>query len=349
MNISTLSVWGGFGALSIGLLILLKPILLPFVMSFAVAYLLNPLINKMEKKLSRGLASFLVLFIFIVAVSSLGFLLYPLLQTQFLEFIHWIPQVLKHFQNYFNTSILPHFKSFFTTENIPQILEKSFSSLGETLTLFGQLISQILISGAAIFNLLSLLFITPIVAFYLLREWPHIVAFIDQWIPRQNLENTRKILSDIDKALSGFIRGQLSVCLVLAIYYGIGLTLIGLKFGLIIGFLTGFLSFIPFFGFLVGCITSFLIAFFQFTSIGPFIGLGFIFAIGQLAENYYLFPVFVGEKVHLHPVWMIFALLAFSSLFGFLGALLAIPLAAILGVLIRFSLDKYFKSYFYLK
>ncbi len=200
----------------------------------------------------------------------------------------------------------------------------------------------------ALVNILSLLVVTPIVAFYLLVDWDRIVAKIDGWLPRDHVEEIRAIARDIDKSLAGFIRGQGTVCLLLGLFYAIGLSLAGLKFGLAIGFGAGLLSFIPYVGALVGGLLAIGVGLVQFwpdwTTVMVIIG---VFAAGQFIEGNILSPKLVGSSIGLHPVWLMFALFAFGYVFGFVGLILAVPLAAAVGVLVRYGIGRYLKSKFF--
>jgi predicted PurR-regulated permease PerM len=202
--------------------------------------------------------------------------------------------------------------------------------------------------GRAVFSVLSLLIITPVVAFYLLLDWDRVLVTVDGWIPLQHRTTVRGLAGDIDNAIAGFVRGQAVICLVLAAFYAIGLTLAGLNFGFLIGLMTGLLSFIPFVGAATGFLVAAIVAIAQFwpdwTPILMVVG---VFLIGQALEGYVLSPKLVGAKVGLHPVWMMFALIAAGYLLGFIGLLVAIPLAATIGVLLRFALRKYLESPIY--
>ena len=205
----------------------------------------------------------------------------------------------------------------------------------------------LLSGGLAIVNVLALVFITPIVTFFLLRDWDEMVARIDKWLPRQWAPVIREQATLIDETLAGFVRGQSLVCLLLGTFYAIGLTIVGLEFGIVIGMLAGILSFIPYVGTIVGFVLSVGLAFAQYPDWLPiFIVVG-IFLAGQAIEGNFLTPKLVGERVGLHPVWVIFALLAGGSLFGFVGVLLAVPVAAVIGVLARFALGRYLQSGYY--
>jgi predicted PurR-regulated permease PerM len=201
--------------------------------------------------------------------------------------------------------------------------------------------------GLAVLNLLSLIFVTPVVAFYLLRDWDALIAKLDSWLPREQAEMIREQVREIDRTLAGFARGQATICLFLAAFYGVGLTAIGLDFGLAIGVLSGLLSFIPFVGSIVGLVGSLVLAYVQFDDWIWIAVTAGIFFLGQAIEGNILQPKLLGENVGLHPVWVIFALLAGGALFGFVGLLLAVPVAAVIGVLSRFTVRKYLASRFY--
>jgi predicted PurR-regulated permease PerM len=211
----------------------------------------------------------------------------------------------------------------------------------------GAALIRIVGSGVAFANLLSLLFITPVVAFYLLRDWDHFVRRIDDLLPLEHRKTILAQFREVDRNLAGFARGQASVCLVLAIYYALGLTLVGLEFGLVVGLGIGLISFIPYVGSITGLIVSLGIALAQFPTWGP-VGLVLgVFVVGQILEGYVLTPRLVGNRVGLHPVWVIFALLAGGTLFGFVGLLLAVPVAAVIGVLTRFAVQQYLASRYF--
>src|SRR5690606_17673853 len=178
-------------------------------------------------------------------------------------------------------------------------------------------------------------------------DWDHMIAKVDSWLPRRSAETIREQARQIDRALSGFIRGQLTVCLMLGIFYAVGLTLVGLNFGLVIGLVTGLISFVPYFGMLIGFAVGVGVALAQFSTWGPIAMVAGVFIIGQVIEGNFVTPRVVGSKVGLHPVWLIFALLAGGALAGFTGLLLAVPAAATIGVLTRFAVRRYRESEFY--
>jgi predicted PurR-regulated permease PerM len=202
--------------------------------------------------------------------------------------------------------------------------------------------------GQALISILSLMVVTPVVAFYMLCDWDRMIATVDGWIPRPQRKTVRGLAREIDAAIAGFVRGQTSICLILGAFYAVALALTGLNFGFLIGFMAGLLSFIPYVGSLTGLVVSLGVAIAQFwPNWTPIIAILVIFLVGQLLEGYVLAPKLVGERVGLHPVWLMFALFAFGYLFGFVGLLVAVPLAAAIGVLVRFALRQYRASPLY--
>jgi predicted PurR-regulated permease PerM len=200
----------------------------------------------------------------------------------------------------------------------------------------------------ALLNLVSLLVVTPIVAFYLLLDWDRIVAKVDGWLPRDHVETVRRLAREIDTSLAGFIRGQGTVCLLLGSFYAVALSLAGLRFGLAIGLLAGALTFIPYAGAVIGGVLAIGVAVVQFwPAFGSIALVAATFVAGQFVEGNILSPKLVGQSVGLHPVWLMFALFAFGYIFGFVGLLLAVPLAAVAGVLVRFALGQYLASPLY--
>jgi predicted PurR-regulated permease PerM len=230
-----------------------------------------------------------------------------------------------------------------------QTAKENFSSLmSEGAGFLGGLLNQLWNSGKTIIDVISLLVITPVVAFYILLDWDRMVAKVDSWIPRDQVATVRQLATEMDQAVSGFIRGQGSLCLILGIFYAVGLTLVGLNFGLLIGFVAGMISFIPYIGSLVGLVLAVGVALMQFwPEYGWIIAVMVVFFAGQFIEGNILQPKLVGSSVGLHPVWLMFALLAFGAMFGFVGLLIAVPAAAVVGVLVRFALSRYLQSDIY--
>ncbi|MBX7145725.1 MAG: AI-2E family transporter [Alphaproteobacteria bacterium] len=326
----------------------LSGMLLPFVLGIAVAYFLNPLCNYLEKiGLARGISAALTLIGFILIFLLAGLLLFPMVSHQTLELLERGP-------SYINSliiklqPILDLIQQKIRLQESLQLREILAGQMSSMLNFFGNTLAGILSRGAAFVNVISLLLITPVVAFYILKDWNLLTKYVDHLLPRLFAKTIRRQIKDIDKTLAGFVRGQAIVCLLLGFYYSISLSLLGLDFGLSLGALIGFLSFIPYVGSITGFIISVSLTLAQFAEWTPFFIVIGIFIIGQILEGYVLTPKLVGSRIGLHPVWIIFALLAGGTLFGFLGILISIPIAASLGVLLRFVLDKYFHSQFYL-
>ena len=326
----------------IGGLWLLSEVLFPFVAGMALAYLFDPLLDKIERwKCPRWVgAAILTLFAIILVLSSL-LLIIPLLNTQLVELSVRIPGYLNEIQ----TKVLEFvatFQSHLTEEDVVAIKQRLSSAINpEFISWLGGILSKIWDGGVALLNLLSLLFITPIVMFYLLRDWDRIVEVVDSWLPRPHLLVIREQFSNINSVLSAFVRGQVLVCTILGVFYGSALSIIGLDFGFIIGLGTGLISFVPYFGMLLGFVIGVGVAIAQFGEWVTILGVASIFCVGQFLEGNYITPKLVGNKIGLHPVWVIFALMAGGTLLGFTGLLIAIPAAAIIGVLGRFSILKY--------
>jgi predicted PurR-regulated permease PerM len=328
---------------------LLKGILLPFIAGMVLAYFLDPVADALERLgLPRVAATLLILGLSTLLLVLALFLLVPVLVDQVGKFAANLPGIITTLVERFNEAAPVWVK---------ELLQQSGSTLpgsaseiaGRAAGWIATLLTSILSGGLALVNLLSLVIVTPIVAFYLLTDWDRMVARVDSWLPRPHVETLRGLAREMDDAMAGFIRGQAVVCLLLGLFYAIGLSLAGLNFGLLIGLAAGILSFIPYVGSFVGFVLSISVAFVQFWPDWVHIAaVAAIFAAGQFIEGNFLSPKLVGNRVGLHPVWLMFALFAFGYLFGFAGLLMAVPLAAAVGVLTRFALRKYLSSPFYL-
>lgn len=328
-------------------LYLFRPILLPFLVGMAAAYLLDPAADRLQRiGLRRTAATIVISFSFFLALALVLLLLLPTVAAQAVELARQLPDYLERVRD----RLLPHLSEIASWASI----ELDLSAEGllrrywtQTMEILINAIGGLLQSGVALLNLVSLLFVTPIVTFYMLRDWDRMVARIEASVPPDYLPTVRRLAREIDEVLAGFIRGQGLVCLFLALFYALGLWLVGLQYGLIIGLLTGFFSFIPYIGMAIGACVGLTVAAFQFQDL---IGVGLVaavFAVGQFIEGNLISPRVVGDRIHLHPVWIIFAVLAGTVLFGFLGTLLAVPVAGVLGVLVRFGLKQYQTSSLY--
>ncbi len=324
-----------------------QAILLPFVIGFIVAYLLDPLVDRTESILrSRTLSTFIALCLFATLIIGFFVLLVPLLQTQFSGFLDRALLYSGHFQQKISHTIAT-----FLSENPDEISEKFLplakQNSARLIAWSGAFVEKISFGSNYIFNFLSLMVVTPVVTFFLLRDWDKIVSRLNDLLPKKYAKTIRKRCQEIDNILASYFRGITLVCLTLAAFYSISLSIVGLEYGFIIGILSGALSFVPFIGTLIGLLLSVGFAYLQFNDpflISLVVG---VFAVGQIAEGNFLTPTLVGDKIGLHPVWVIFSLMAGGALAGFLGILLALPLAAVIGVLAHALTDSYKKSKLY--
>jgi predicted PurR-regulated permease PerM len=340
-------IWALALAIALVLLFLAQEVLLPFVVGIAVAYFLDPLADRLEKwGCSRTVATLSMTVAFFALLIAAIVLLFPLLQGQIVGLIGRIPAMVEAVSR-FLAPLMEQLRESLSAADVEKIRGAAETYAGTVLSWFGELLKGAWRGGAAVFNTVSLLVVTPLVAFYLLRDWDKIVAAVDRWLPRDHAPEIRGLASDIDKMLAGFVRGQGTVCLFLAAFYGLGLHFAGLEFGLLVGLVTGFISFVPYFGMLIGMVTAIGIAFVQFSDWVPFALVIGVFVAGQVIESFFLTPKLVGEKVGLHPVWVIFALMAGGAAFGFTGVLLAVPVAATVGVVVRFVVSRYLGSELY--
>lgn len=340
-------IWLAALAVTVLLLFLLGSVLLPFVVGMAVAYFLDPVADKLEEwGCSRLIATILITVAFFAIVIAVIIVVAPLLQGQIIGLVQKLPELVDSVIGWL-TPVQSALESSLSEEKIQQLRDASAGFAATALKWVLGLLQGLWQGGLAFFNVLSLLFITPLVSFYLLRDWDRIVAKCDSWLPRQHASVIRRVIADIDRMIAGFVRGQGTVCLILAVFYGIGLTAVGLDFGLLVGFGTGLISFIPYFGMLIGMTAGVAIAVAQFGEILPVVLVLAVFIAGQVVESMFITPKLVGDKVGLHAVWVIFALMAGGAAFGFTGVLLAVPVAASIGVLVRFFLGEYMTSSLY--
>jgi len=329
---------------------LFASVLLPFVAAAVIAYLLDPPTTRLTQLgMPRGLASLLTLLALIAAVLLFALLLYPLILAQIGILFGRVPQYAQLVQSWANQEIT-HLQQSFGTEVVNDKLRDLVSSqAGSMLSFTASAVYRVIGGGFALFNVLTLLIVTPIVAFYLLRDWPDMVRMIDSWLPRRYADVIRAQAREVDRILSAWVRGQALCCLLLAAYYVVALTVAGLDLGLIVGLTAGLLSFIPYVGSITGGVTAIGLALAQFPDWRGVIVVAGILAVGQVLEGYVIYPRFLGDRVELSAVWVIFALFAGGAAFGFLGVMLAVPVAATIGVLCRFWLRRYLKSPLYLE
>jgi predicted PurR-regulated permease PerM len=338
-----LRYWGIVAAVLFVVLYLLGNVILPFLVGGAIAYFLDPVADRMQRAgFSRVAATVLISLGALLVVVLLVLAVIPTLVSQLAALISAAPEITAQFQQ-------------FLLDRFPELSDRT-STIRQTLTQIGEAISArggelvngLVNSALSLISVLVFIVVVPVVAFYLLLDWDDMVARIDSMLPRDHAPKVRQIAAEIDQVLAGFVRGQVSVCVLLGTFYSVALALAGLQFGLVVGALAGAITFIPYVGSLVGGALAIGLALFQFWgdwwSIGIVAG---IFAFGQFIEGNILTPKLVGGSVGLHPVWLLFALSAFGSLFGFVGLLVAVPITAAIGVLARFGLAQYRDSLLY--
>lgn len=341
--------WLGSLIVFVLFLVLLRDILLPFIAALALAYLLDPLADRLERVgLSRLAATIVILVVAILIFALVLILLVPLLGQQLAGLVARLPEDAAKLQTLVLEKGAPWLERFGGGDLAKQAQSSLGDLVGQATKWVGGLLQSLWTGGTAIVGVFSLLVLTPVIAFYLLVDWDRMVATVDTWLPRDHRETIRGLVREMDTAIAGFLRGQALVCLLLGTFYAIGLSVVGVNFGALIGIISGFLSFIPYVGSLTGLVLSVGVAIVQFWPdwTWPLAALG-VFLVGQFLEGNIFQPKFVGDSIGVHPVWLMFALLAFGTLFGFVGLLLAVPLAAVIGVLCRFALRQYLASNLY--
>jgi predicted PurR-regulated permease PerM len=343
-------------ALVVGLLVvawlalqLFASVLAPFVAAAGIAYVLDPPTTRLTRfGLGRGSAALLMILALLAGVLLFALLLYPLILQQIGLLLGRIPQYVQLLQRWAST-VLTDLQQNFGSDVVNDKLRDLVSSqAGNMLTFLATALTGVTGAGFAIFNVLALVVVTPVVGFYLLRDWPRVIGMVDSWLPHRYAGVIRAQASEVDRILSAWVRGQALCCVILAFYYASALTIAGLDLGLIVGLAAGLLSFIPYVGSITAAITSLGLAVAQFPLWRGVIVVGCVLIMGQILEGYVIYPRFLGDRVELPAVWVIFALFAGGAAFGFLGVMLAVPVAATIGVLCRFWLRRYLASPLYL-
>ncbi|OYV40491.1 MAG: AI-2E family transporter [Rhodospirillales bacterium 20-64-7] len=332
-----------------GFLRLFSSILMPFVVAAGLAYFLDPAVSRLDKLgLRRPAGAFILLATVVLLGAVLILLLYPVVANQAAAFVADIPSYIKTLQT-FSGHFMANLQHRLGPGAVSQKLRDiAGNEAGAIVGFVGTAATKIIGGGFAVVNILTLFIITPVVTFYFLRDWPVIVRNVDMWLPRPYEGVIREQAIEVNRILAAWIRGQAICCLVLALVYAVGLTVVGLDLGLIVGLAAGFLSFIPYVGTVVGAVTAILLSLSQMPGWhGVLLVLG-VFAVGQALNDYIIQPRFLGDRVGLPAVWVIFALFAGGAAFGFLGIMLAVPVTATLGVLARFWLRRYLHSPLYL-
>lgn len=338
-----LTYWSIAAAAFFAVLWVLGDVITPFLIGMAVAYFLDPVADRLERLgASRILATILIMVSLVIIGALTVLLLAPMLVEQATLLVRSTPEMFAQLQAWL-TGKMP------ALMDTDSVLRKSLQSVSEAVQARGgELLNRALSSAIGVINVLLILFIVPVVTFYLLLDWDRITAHIDGVLPRDHAPVIRRLAEEVDTALSSFVRGQGTVCLIMAGFYGVTLMAVGLQFGLIVGLLSGLLAFIPFVSSILGGVFAIGLAVFQFWGDWPWIALvAAIYVGGQILEGNFLTPKLVGSSVGLHPVWVIFALSAFGAVFGFVGLLVAVPVAAALGVLARFAIGQYLESRLY--
>ncbi|MEW2917640.1 AI-2E family transporter [Ruegeria sp. ANG10] len=338
-----LRYWGIAAVVFVLLLWALGDVLLPFVIGGAIAYFLDPLADRLENLgLSRMAATGIITIVGVLGFVLMVLMVVPALITQLIDLVEVMPSLLKQLRGF----IEKQFPSLLDTESSSH---QFLVSLGETLqSKTGDVLQSVAASLGSAINVVVLLVIVPVVAVYLLLDWDRMIARIGELLPRDHAPTIKRLAGEIDAVLASFVRGMGTVCLILGTYYAVALMIVGLQFGLIVGFIAGLVTFIPYLGALIGGTLAIGLALFQFWGDWLHIGLvAGIFALGQVTEGNFLTPKLVGSSVGLHPVWLLLALSVFGALFGFVGMLVAVPVAAALGVVARFLTSIYLDSRLY--
>jgi predicted PurR-regulated permease PerM len=329
------------GALAYIFYALFHNILMPFIVAIIIAYILKPIVESLATvKFSRALSATLLVGGFILIVIAASLFAIPLVKNELLSFSQKIPSQLKRLEE----TLTPHFSDVMSTldqTTVAKIQTTLSDYFSDMLSWTLKLLAGLFTSSLAIANLISLIILTPIITFYVLRDWPKMEGFCSDLVPVKGRKTYQSLMSEIQQTLSAYFRGQATVCLVLVVYYVIALSAIGLDFAFILGFISGLLVFIPYVGFLIAFIAALGVSLAQVTSLKGALLVIAIYGVGHIIEAYYLTPKLVGDRIGLHPVWIIFALLAGGVVAGFSGILIAVPIAAIINVLLRFLFNLY--------
>jgi predicted PurR-regulated permease PerM len=327
----------------IGIVWLLGDILLPFLIGAAIAYFLNPVADKLEKVgINRFFSTIIIFGTFLLCLLLFSVLALPKIANEIFSFLENAPEIIKKLITLFENN----FGQFFDLHNWEGPIDTIKSSIQSNAV---GVLKNFYSSAMSAVDTFMIIFISPIVAIYLLYDWNKILLRIGHLIPLNFKTTIYEICLEIDLTLSKFIRGQIIVCCILGIFYAVTLSLVGLNYGIFVGLVAGFLSFIPYLGAIFGGALALSLALYQFWPEPYSIALiGFVFLIGQLIEGNYLTPKIVGTSIGLHPVWLLFSLSFFGTILGFSGLLLAVPFSASFGVIVRFLIKKYKVSALYL-
>jgi len=346
--------WLAVGLALVALLVLLSPILTPFIAAAILGYALNPGVDWIARRrigrfhVPRALAVLVMMLLLLAAMLALMLIVVPVAQKEIPALQTQVPQLLEKL----NTALTPRLQALgmditLDVDGIKKMLSERLADSGEAM--LGTLWASAKTGGSAVIGWLGTLFLIPVVLFYLLLDWHGMLARLEQAIPRSWVTRLGGLAREADTLLAQYLRGQLLVMLILATYYSAALAIAGFDIALPVGIITGFLSFIPYLGFGLGLTLALLAALLQFSGLYGLIAVAVVYSIGQVLESFFLTPYLVGERIGLHPIVVIFALLAFGQLFGFVGVLLALPASAILSVAVRHMHQLYRNSAFYLR
>ena len=340
----------GLLAAALFLLWLFSAILTPFVLAACIAYFLDPVATRLHRwGIPRGLGALLLVTTLMAAALLAMLLLYPLIIVQVGTLLARLPSYIAGIGTALQEA-LTALEERLGPEAVldTRLRDLAVSQIGAILSFLGTAATRLIGGGYALFSVFTLVVVTPVVAFYLLRDWPRIMARLESWLPRRSSATLRQLAKDTDRVLSAWLRGQLLCCTLLAAYYAFALSAVGLELGLIVGLLAGFLTFIPYVGSMTGLAAAILLAMGQFGTWAGVALVAVVFVTGQIVEGYIIYPRLLADRVELHAVWVIFALFAGGVAFGALGVLLAVPMAAAIGVLARYWLRRYLESPLYL-
>lgn len=340
--------WTALGVGLLWCLWLLAPILSPFVFAALLGWLGDPMVDRLERRMSRNSAVVLVFAVMILVLLLVAVLLVPLLESQVMTLVDSLPG----YRDWFVQTALPWIEqrtglqilAWFDPQHLFQLIREHWQGAGGIVAVMLGYVSR---SGFALMVWLANIALLPVLTFFFLRDWDLIVGRVGALVPRDHYATVRRLALEANDVLGGFLRGQLLVMLVLGILYALGLWLVGLKLGILIGVVAGLLTFVPYLGPAAIILFGGIAALVQFGDWQHLAGVGIVFAVGQVVESFLLTPVLVGDRIGLHPMAVIFAVMAGGTLFGFLGMLLALPVAAVVNVLLRYAQERYRHSRLY--
>jgi predicted PurR-regulated permease PerM len=339
----------GLGGALLFCLWLFQSILTPFVLAAVIAYFLDPIATRLARLgVRRSLAAFLLIFLLMAMGLLAVLLIYPLILAQLGILVQRLPTYIAGVGALLRDGLVRLEEALGPEMMDQRLRELAINQAGVMLAWLGTAATRLIGGGFALFQVFTLVVVVPVVAFYLLRDWPDILTRLESWLPRRNAAVLRQLARDTDRVLSAWLRGQLLCCAALGVFYAVALQLAGLELGLTVGLMAGILTFIPYVGSLTGFAVALLLAMGQFGTWNEVLLIVAIFLVGQTIEGYVIYPYLLGDRVELHAVWVIFALFAGGVAFGFLGVLLAVPMAAAIGVIARYWLRRYLESPLYL-